>query len=102
MPSTKYSQLKEKYTVLRNQNAALQKSNTSLLSQISQLKNNTETYVDPYMISSHAHSLDKTCHPLTSVITSSFEKAKEKRTDFDKHWLKIYNAHSLNENYNLL
>ena len=45
--------------------------------------------------------LKQTSHPLTSHKTSSFEKAKSIRTPYDKHWLKIYNGHSLHENYSL-
>ena len=45
--------------------------------------------------------LKQTCHPLTSHKTTSFEMAKNIRTPYDKHWLKIYNGHSLKENYSL-
>ena len=45
--------------------------------------------------------LKQTSHPLTSHKTSSFEKAKSIRTPYDKHWLRIYNGHSLHENYSL-
>ena len=43
--------------------------------------------------------LKQTCHPLTSHKTTSFEMAKNIRTPYDKHWLKIYNGRVMNENF---
>lgn len=60
-----------------------------------------EHYQSPYMISSDSEELKDTGKPITSLITSSFEMAREKRTPYDKYWLGIYNSHSLKENYNL-
>lgn len=65
------------------------------------LKKKMENYQSPYMISQHSKQLKTTCHPMTPHVTQSFEMAREIRTPYDKYWLKIYNSHSLNENYNL-
>lgn len=45
--------------------------------------------------------LKQTGNPITPQKTTSFEMAREIRTPYDKYWLKVYNTHSLNENYTL-
>lgn len=59
-----------------------------------------ETYQCP---SEHSkmNTLKQTGNPITSQKTTSFDMAREIRTPYDKYWLKIYNSHSLNENYTL-
>ena len=104
-------------TTLRNQNTALTQqvqtlttTNNNLSNQLNQMnqQNNQnaapvagEGYISPYTTSPQAQQLQKTCHPLTPYVTQSFEMAKQIRTPYDKYWLKMYNTHSLNENYNL-
>ena len=60
-----------------------------------------EHYQSPYMISQQSKQLQKTGKPMTSHVTTSFEMAREIRSPYDQYWLKVYNTHSMNENYNL-
>jgi hypothetical protein len=43
----------------------------------------------------------KTGNPLTSHSTEKFNQAVKSRSDYDQYWLKVYNKHSENTNYNL-
>ena len=65
------------------------------------VNNNTENYKSPCCVEPEGEQLKNTCHPLTPYLTKSFEMAREIRTPYDQYWLRVYNTHSLNENYNL-
>lgn len=43
----------------------------------------------------------QTGNPLTSHTTEKFQKALQSRSDYDRYWLKVYNKHSANTDYNL-
>lgn len=60
-----------------------------------------ELYQSPCCSDPQAQQLKNTGKPITPLITSSFEMAREIRTPYDQYWLKVYNSHSMNENYNL-
>jgi len=60
-----------------------------------------EGYSSPCCGNQQSQQIQQTGKPMTSHITSSFEMAREIRTPYDQYWLKVYNSHSMNENYNL-
>ena len=100
--------LREQNQSLTQQVQTLTSTNTQLTNQMNQMNQqnqnavaNTENYISPYTTSPQAQPLQKTCHPLTPHVTPSFQMAREIRTPYDQYWLKMYNTHSLNENYNL-
>ena len=64
-------------------------------------KVSSEAYKSPCCVEPEGEQLKNTCHPLTPHLTKSFEMAREIRTPYDQYWLRVYNTHSLNENYNL-
>ena len=93
---------------LTNQVQTLTAENNQLTNKLNQKNQQNmqqtkigEFYISPYTTSPQAQPLQKTCHPLTPHVTPSFQMAREIRTPYDQYWLKMYNTHSLNENYNL-
>lgn len=114
--STGCPNLKQQNQTLKNQNQTLTNQVQTLTAENNQLTNKLnqknqqnmqqlnipgEFYISPYTTSPQAQPLQKTCHPLTPHVTPSFQMAREIRTPYDQYWLKMYNTHSLNENYNL-